>query len=302
MEHELVSVTLCTYNGMKFIGPQLVSIQKQSYSPIEIIIVDDCSTDGTYEWLKAEAEKDNRIRLFRNQNNLGFNFNFNKACSYAKGEFIAIADQDDIWDESKLSILVSAIKQRKDNIMAHCISAKFKKEDKPNLKNHKLMNHFSGNDSRQFFLSNRVAGHNMLFKKELLKTAMPFPGEGYYDWWLVVHACCIGRIEAVEEILVWHRRHENNATSKAKQMILFHEQVQGFLPHILSIKNLPENYRAFGEQLLECNNELDKRRFSGRLFKFLIKNAPVIFAYKKRAFPWISYTKHAFKLSKVSVQ
>jgi glycosyltransferase involved in cell wall biosynthesis len=298
VEGELVSVVLCTYNGMEFIGPQLASIQNQSYSPLEIIIADDASTDGTYEWLRVEAEKDTRIRLFKNESNIGFNFNFNKACTFAMGEYIAIADQDDVWELNKLSVLVSAIRQKNDIMLVHCISARFENEGAPHLRSLKLVNYFSGNDVRQFFLSNIISGHNMLLKKELLNASLPFPKEGYYDWWLVVNACCMGRIEAVEEILVWHRIHGSNATGRAKPRVLFYKQTQAFLPCILSIKNMPENYRSFGRELLGHYNELPDKRFSIPLFKFLLNNAPILFAYKKRTFPWISYAKYALRHSR----
>jgi len=300
MEEELISVVLCTYNGKAFIEPQLTSIQKQSYTSLEIIISDDASADGTYEWLQAEGEKDKRIRLFKNETNIGFNLNFNRACSYVTGKYIAIADQDDVWEPDKLAVLVSAITKQRDTVLVHSISARFEDEGRPHLRSLKLIHYFSGNDARQFFLLNIISGHNMLLKKELLVASMPFPEEGYYDWWLVINACCIGKIEAVKKILVWHRMHDNNATGKAKPVVLFYLQLQKFLPLILSVKNLPENYKNFGKELLACYHELPEKKFSFRLFKFLLRNAPVLFAYKRRKFPWISYIKTAYKFSRAS--
>src|ERR1700761_5678732 len=97
MSNSLVSIALCTYNGEQFIDSQLDSILAQSYPNIEIIAVDDCSTDATWEVLQDYAQKDKRVRACRNEHNLGHTLNFQKAIALATGEYIALCDQDDIW-------------------------------------------------------------------------------------------------------------------------------------------------------------------------------------------------------------
>ena len=81
MNQELkkISVVMCTFNGAKYLAEQLDSILAQSYSNIEIIVVDDCSTDNTFEILKNYQPKDSRIQVFQNSKNLGFVQNFSKA-------------------------------------------------------------------------------------------------------------------------------------------------------------------------------------------------------------------------------
>src|SRR6187402_1340706 len=101
-EKALVSVVLCTYNGISFIDDQLNSILNQTFKNLEIIIADDCSSDGTFEKLQSYKEKDSRIKLYRNETNLGYNMNFSKACAFSTGAYIAIADQDDVWETGKI--------------------------------------------------------------------------------------------------------------------------------------------------------------------------------------------------------
>ncbi|MEO7801293.1 MAG: glycosyltransferase [Ginsengibacter sp.] len=300
MSQELISVVLCTYNGIRFIEDQLTSIQQQTYDKLEIIIVDDASTDGTFEWLENKTPEDDRIRLYKNNVNQGFNFNFSKACTYTSGNFISIADQDDIWELNKLEILFEAINKGEDVMLAHCISARFEEQGKLHLQSHKIINHFSGNDGRQFFLANIISGHNMLIKRNLLDVAVPFPNDGYYDWWLVMHACCLGQIKAVEKILVWHRVHDSNATGAAKPEVRFYKFTQINMPLLLSIKKMPDKYRRFGQKLLALYNEFPEKKFSYELFFFLLQNARIIFAHKKRTFPWLSYVKHSYRYSKAS--
>jgi glycosyltransferase involved in cell wall biosynthesis len=297
MNSDLVSIVLCTYNGVLYINDQLKSILRQTYRNTEIIISDDLSTDGTFEMLKEYAEKDHRINLVRNSKNLGYNQNFSKACNLATGRYIAIADQDDIWELNKIEILLSEIIPYRAVVLVHCVSARFENQGKPKLRNVKFMHSFNGNDIRQVFIRNPVPGHNMLFKRALLDAAYPFPKDIFYDWWLVATACCIGRIKSVNKILVWHRVHANNATGSAKQQQPFYKQVQNILPVILRLNGLRPSDKKFGEQLLTHYTKLSKKTFSLALFLFLLRYANIIFAYKKRLLPWSSYLKAAFVFS-----
>lgn len=290
---ELVSVVMCTYNGRRFVGEQLRSILEQTYLPLEVIVADDASTDDTYEILQQYAAKDIRIRLYRNEKNEGYNTNFSNACARSTGEYIAIADQDDVWERTKIAELVDKIKEDEDTVLVHGISARFEKQGAPHLRSTKLVNYFRGNDVRLFFLSNFISGHNMLFKRKLLDKALPFPPNVYYDWWLAAQACTVGKIEAVKKIQVWHRMHEQNATGAAKPKLLFYKQVQSILPVILGIDGIQQGHYDFGKQLLEHYKAFPQKKFSWPLYRFLLRFAPVIFSYKKRAFPWLSYAKHA---------
>jgi glycosyltransferase involved in cell wall biosynthesis len=295
---DLVSVVMCTYNGALYVAEQLDSILQQTYTHLEIIIADDASTDDTYQILKQYAEQDPRIILYQREHNTGYNNNFSDACATATGAFIAIADQDDIWELGKIEALVKKIKGDAGVVLVHSISARFEERAKPHMRSLRLVHYFRGNDIRLFFLSNFISGHNMLFRKALLEQALPFPPHVYYDWWLAAQACVLGKIEAVEEVHVWHRMHGRNATGGAKAKIPFYKQVQVILPTVLGIKGINPQHQTFGQQLLHLYQAFPHKRFSLSLYLFLLRHAPVVFAYKKRLFPWISYAKHAWRYSK----
>ncbi|HEU4470067.1 MAG TPA: glycosyltransferase [Flavisolibacter sp.] len=295
MNDALVSVVMCTYNGALYVEEQLVSILKQTYPALEVIIGDDASTDGTFELLTRLAEKDPRVKLYRNEKNLGYNTNFSIACSKASGAYIAISDQDDIWEERKVEALVTLLEKSPGTMMVHGISARFEEMGKPHLRSLKMVNYYSGSDVRPFYLLNIISGHSMLFRSSLLKKALPFPPDVYYDWWLVANAVAEGRIEALEEILVWHRMHGANATGAAKPKIPFYRQMQVIMPALLGIQGMDPAQKAFGEKLLNFYKEFPEKRFSFPLFLFLLRHARILLAHKKRTFPWISYTKHAYK-------
>ena len=115
----LVSIAMTTYNGAQFLEEQINSILQQTYSNIELIVVDDCSTDNTYELLKSFLSKDKRIHIFKNKNNIGFVKNFCKAISLCSGDFIALSDQDDIWENNKVSKVVDCFEKNDCYVVVH---------------------------------------------------------------------------------------------------------------------------------------------------------------------------------------
>src|SRR3569833_676088 len=112
----LVSIALCTYNGQEFLSPQLDSLLSQDYYNIEIVVIDDCSTDNTWHILQQYANEDKRVKLHRNERNIGNIHNFERAIKLCKDELIALADQDDIWESVKIKTLAEAIG---DNILVY---------------------------------------------------------------------------------------------------------------------------------------------------------------------------------------
>lgn len=98
----LVSIVTPNYNCQKYIAETIESVLKQTYTNWEMLIVDDCSTDGSYETALEYSKKDTRIKVFRNENNLGAAVSRNKALDVANGEYIAFLDSDDLWLPEKL--------------------------------------------------------------------------------------------------------------------------------------------------------------------------------------------------------
>ena len=95
-----VSVITPTYNDEKYITQPLDSILNQTHKNLELLIVDDCSTDKTVDIIKTY--NDSRIRLYQNKKNSGAAFSRNKALKEASGDYIAFLDGDDVWDLTKI--------------------------------------------------------------------------------------------------------------------------------------------------------------------------------------------------------
>lgn len=108
----LVSVVCPAYNCDKFLGKTLDSILNQTLSDLEVLVVDDCSTDSTYKIAKEYEEKDNRVKVFHNETNQGAAFSRNLAISKASGDFVAFLDGDDLWLPTKLEEQIAFMEQK----------------------------------------------------------------------------------------------------------------------------------------------------------------------------------------------
>jgi glycosyltransferase involved in cell wall biosynthesis len=100
MGTELVSVIIPTYNRIKTLGSSIQSVLNQSYADLELIVIDDCSTDGTEQLVNTINDK--RIRYIRHGQNKGPSGARNTGIEAAKGKYIAFHDSDDIWHSDKL--------------------------------------------------------------------------------------------------------------------------------------------------------------------------------------------------------
>lgn len=97
-----VSVVMPAYNCEKYIGEAIGSVLNQTMRDWELIVIDDCSKDGTCRIVEELAAKDSRIRLVRNEKNLGPAGSRNKGLDLAAGQYIALLDSDDLWRSEKL--------------------------------------------------------------------------------------------------------------------------------------------------------------------------------------------------------
>ena len=97
-----ISIVMPSFNSSRFIHKSIESVISQTYKNWELLIVDDCSTDDTYDIAKEYERNDNRIKVFRNDTNRGAAFSRNIAIKNSSGDYIAFLDSDDKWHESKL--------------------------------------------------------------------------------------------------------------------------------------------------------------------------------------------------------
>jgi glycosyltransferase involved in cell wall biosynthesis len=207
----LVSIVVATYNGAKFLEAQMDSLIAQTYPNIEIVAVDDCSKDNTFEILEKYAREHSHIRVFRNMSNLGYTSNFEKAVSLATGEYVSFSDQDDIWAPEKTTLLMNAIG---DHPMIYSDSQLVTEDLQPLRKHSDLKNQTSFDSCLYFAIDDCVAGHSLIMKRSIAVAAMPYPKEAAYDLWLPFFATFYGEIQYINTAFVQWRQHRSNVTGR----------------------------------------------------------------------------------------
>ncbi|WP_235375838.1 glycosyltransferase family 2 protein [Campylobacter lari] len=116
----LVSIIMPTFNRQNYIGFAIESILNQSYLNFEFIIIDDCSTDATYNIIQEYAKNDKRIVVLRNERNRGIVYSLNKCMGICKGKYIARMDDDDISLPERIEKQVDAMERDNSIIVAGC--------------------------------------------------------------------------------------------------------------------------------------------------------------------------------------
>lgn len=203
MEMKTVSVVMATYNGEQYLAEQIDSILSQTYPIHELIIQDDCSTDGTTSIARQYMENHPFIKLFVNEHNVGFNENFRLAAMHATGDFVALSDQDDIWFPYKLQRQVEAIGDA-DICFSNTIDGETLESTKPF-------------PDRRYTLEttiwgNQVPGHTMLCRRDFVQNPAHWIGYICYDKSLILHALISGSVVKVDEPLNFHRRLPHSVT------------------------------------------------------------------------------------------
>lgn len=239
------SIAMATYNGGNYILEQLQSFEDQDYMPYELVICDDGSTDDTINIIKEFSKYSSfEVRLYENEENLGYAQNFAKAISLCKGEWIALSDHDDKWFVNKLSEIQSAIENdSKISLIIHdYILTDSNLVEKPLTKMERLI--AAGEKP-----NNMISGCATVFHRSILNFILPVPSTGIaHDVWIHNFFNYIHNQKYVLDVpLMYYRRHGNNASasfesndgSKSKLRKLLHYRVNNSLPgYINRIKHM----------------------------------------------------------------
>lgn len=214
MSQSRISIVLATYNGEKYLSPQIDSILNQSFSDFELIVCDDCSKDNTLGIIEEYAKKDSRVKLYKNETNLGFKKNFLKGLSLCSGEYVAFCDQDDVWLSNHLEVLYSNIK---DNWYIGADATVVDSELKPlgkSMKDVALIEKLPSCALDYLYFevnSNMFQGTASLGKRDFLLKYSNVPDVvSAHDHWFALAACMYGKATYVPEPVLLYRQHSNN--------------------------------------------------------------------------------------------
>lgn len=218
----MISVCIATYNGEAFIKQQLLSILNQLSSNDEVIVSDDHSTDNTLNIIKNLY--DSRVRVFTNNvSNSGVIGNFENAIFNSRGDFIFLADQDDIWLNNKVEVMSRELERGFTLVLSNCTIIDCNNEvlEESYFK-------FRGTKIGFFYnlYKNSFMGSCIAFKKELTFMILPFPKNiPMHDSWIGLSAYFFGKVSFIEESLMYYRKHDNfsDTASGISRYTFFHK-------------------------------------------------------------------------------
>lgn len=205
-----VSIAMASYNGSKYIMKQLQSFAAQSKLPDEVVVCDDNSTDGTFDLLQEFQQKAPfEVRLYQNDQNIGYSKNFAKALSICSGDVLFISDQDDFWQPSKIEHILKVFEDEPKTqlVVNDMVLTDTNLTPTPYTQLGNIL--AAGGKADEFY-----SGCCMALRRPLLDLATPFPERFFaHDNWINHLAASLGVRSLISEPLQLYRRHDQNASN-----------------------------------------------------------------------------------------
>lgn len=209
-----VSVVIPLYNAQNYVLETIYSIKNQTYQDFDMVIVDDCSTDQSYNIIKNL--NDNQIKLFQNQRNEGIAYTRNRAIELSTGEYIALMDDDDISPSYRLEHEVKYLEENPliDIVGGHCRNIDSKGKDL----NQQWNVYLNPNYIKAFMLfGNPIANSSALIRRSFLEKCSikykdnMYGAEDYFFW---AECSLYGTIANLDEVMLYWRVNHGNETDR----------------------------------------------------------------------------------------
>lgn len=213
-----LSVCMATYNGGRWVRDQLASILPQLSPDDEVVVSDDGSTDDTLAIVRSFGDR--RVRVLDGNAFRSPTRNFEHALRHARGDLVALSDQDDVWLEGKAALVRERLARPGPRVRLVALDAVVTDHagvvTEPSL--------FRKIGARPGLLKNvydnSYVGACLGFTRELLDVALPFPpGIPMHDMWLGLLAELFGEVEFVHVPTLAYRRHGATATSFERKLL-----------------------------------------------------------------------------------
>lgn len=228
---DLISVVLALYNGEKYIKEQLVSIINQTKPVQEIVICDDCSTDKSIDIVQELKEMTLGIsfKIIQNKKNLGYIRNFHEGISASKGDFIFLADQDDIWMPDKVEVMLRFMKES--NATLACSNFSLIDQDGKDIVGEYQIPKFileapsgvSKIDLHSLLYGNVAQGCTYCFTSQVKKIYLEMENfDVIHDYQLMLIAAALGGAVLINSKLIKYRLHGNNSVGFKEKKDLSH--------------------------------------------------------------------------------
>lgn len=258
---EQIDVLLATYNGEKYLKEQIDSILNQTYSNIRLIISDDCSKDRTREILKEYEQKDNRVIVYNQENNLGYVKNFEFLLSKVENDIYMLSDQDDIWLKDKIEKTYNKLKETNSDLVFSDLEVVNENLEQiyPSFNDFMLLSRKIKKYKDSYlmqYLYNCVTGCTLMSKRKFLDKIFPIPTISkhvIHDTWIGLVVSLNGKVEYLNEKTIKYRQHGNNqvGTNKISHKFKTLDEVRNlFIDVKLQLfKTYVENEQIFPDNL-----------------------------------------------------
>lgn len=251
----LVSVVVPAYNAEKFIEDAIASVLMQDYANIELLLIDDGSSDNTFNILKKHEDGE-RVKVLQHDHgeNRGVSKTRKLGIDHANGEFIAFLDADDLFFPLKISKQVQVLLSDTSLVVVHSnaflineTDYDFKNEFKFDVKDQP----YDYKEHSNWLTSNHICNSTVLIsKKHITSIKFDFQQAFQFEDWLIWSLMAFkGKFHFISEPLAYYRLHENSATAVIlKQNLFNHYSRIEFLLALYSLVNLGEE--EFDKQLV----------------------------------------------------
>lgn len=255
-DRPVVSILLAVYKPKEsWFIEQLISLNEQTYENIELLVYDDCPDCPVDEDIIKNYITKFPYKLIRGTRNEGSNRAFEELTRIAEGEFFAYCDQDDIWENDKISLMIEKIEKK--DVTLVCSDLSIIDENGNKTANsitdiRKRIVYKSGyNLAKDLLMTNFVTGCAMVVRKDTAKKAIPFEETLIHDQWIAIIAAINGKIEFINKPLVKYRQHSFNQTGILKDIYdkktYYDKRIDDF---IYRYKSLQERFP--NDELEEC--------------------------------------------------
>lgn len=219
-----VSVIMPVYNGARYLKESINSVLMQTYRDFEFIIINDGSWDETKSLLDSFAQKDKRIKIITNPNNIGIAKSLNIGIKASKGKYAARIDADDVWRPNKLYKQIQHLANNADVAMLFT-NVDHINENGQIIKKKGEDIFYTENAIKENILRNNFICHSSVIINKTLVRSIGFYNENYpntedYELWIRIIASL--KVEMLEEKLVQYRLHlDMKSMKKRKEQIRY---------------------------------------------------------------------------------
>jgi len=277
-----VSVAMGTHNGALYLEAQIASIVSQSCMPDELVIADDASTDGTPELLDDLAEScPFKVSIIRGTSRVGIAKNFERAIAACRGDFIVLADQDDVWHPDKVGCAMELLERSPEVAYSFSDAALIDAAGQSlpgtlwshiGLEPKRLHAYQCGEQLAQLLRGrNFIYGMSMTFRASCRQWILPIASTSTscgHDTWITLVLGGLGMTgRAIEEPLVSYRQHRGQAASSGPDASTPLRAAQASLQASREIDpRFPQDMRKIAERLLACAGQRSDVAQAARLF------------------------------------